>query len=372
MRNIKLTLISVTLSLAVSLGFSTATVYATMTLSNDWTLTWSDEFEGDKIDTSNWTYDIDGHGWGNNELQYYTDRSENARVEDGNLIIEARKESYKDSEYTSARLKTEGLQNFAYGKIEARIKLPEGQGLWSAFWMLGSNMAAVEWPDCGELDIMEHINTDENIWGTIHWKSDSMQSYGGKMQVDVTEYHNYSIEWTPNYIRWLVDDNKFAEYDITNGINGTTPYHKPFFIVLNLAVGGNWPKNPDSSTEFPVKMYVDYVRVYNKSSSETKARNAWFQNKFNGSWYYLNGNGNPFIGWLYTKDYWYYMDSTGVMKTGWLKNNENWYYLNYSGAMEKGWINDSGNWYYLNETGIMLKDTTINEYTLNSNGAWIQ
>lgn len=370
MKNLKLTSIILSLSIILSSSLSTINASANADISKDWTLTWSDEFEGENINTSNWTYDIDGHGWGNNELQYYTDRYENARIENGNLLIEARKESYNGSEYTSARLKTEGLQNFTYGKIEARIKLPEGQGLWPAFWMLGSNMASVQWPDCGELDIMEHINTDENIWGTIHWKSDSIQSYGGKMQIDVTEYHDYSVEWSPNYIRWFVDDTKFEEYDITNNINGTTPFHKPFFIVLNLAVGGNWPKNPDSSTEFPAKMYVDYVRVYNKSSSEL--RNTWLQDKISNSWYYLNGNGTPFIGWLYTKDYWYYLDINGVMKTGWLQHNGNWYYLNHSGAMEIGWINDKGNWYYLNENGIMLKNTIVNKYKLNQNGVWIQ
>ncbi len=218
-------------------------------------------------------------------------------------------------------------------------------------------MASVKWPDCGELDIMEHINNTDDIYGTVHWNAHDgviYESYGGQTKVDVTEYHNYSVEWSPNYIKWLVDDNEYAEYNITNNINGTDSYHKPFFIVLNMAVGGNWPKIPDSSTEFPAKIYVDYVRVYNQHSnntSEVKARNTWYKDENNNYWYYLDGNENPFKGWLYTKDYWYYLDSDDKMKTG--------------------WINDNGNWYYLNEYGAMLKNTTVSGYTLDSNGVWI-
>ena len=352
MRISKLTSIVTLLTLIGNMTLVSLKAHAATT--DKWDLTWSDEFNGDKINPLNWTYDMDGHGWGNNELEYYTDRPENSRIEDGNLIIEARKESYKGSQYTSARLKTEGLQNFTYGKIDARIKLPEGQGTWPAFWMLGSNMASSQWPACGELDIMEHINSSQDIYGTIHWDANGMQSEGGQTKIDVTQYHDYSIEWTPNYIKWFVDDTEYAKYDITNGINGTAPFHKPFFILLNLAVGGNWPKSPDSSTEFPAKMYVDYVRVYNQhsdSSSVIKSRNAWSKNESTGSWYYLDGDGNPFKGWLYTKDYWFYLDSAGKMKTG--------------------WINDNGNWYYLNEVGAMLKNTTINGYNLDLNGVWI-
>lgn len=343
-------------------------------LNNQWSLTWSDEFDGDTINRSNWTFDIDGHGWGNNELEYYTDRPENARVEDGNLIIEARKEDYNGSQYTSARLKSEGLQNFLYGKIEARIKVPQGQGLWPAFWMLGSNMAAVHHPDCGEIDIMEHVNNENAICGTLHWNSNGMHSEGGQVYLDdVFEYHNYSIEWSPNYIKWFIDDNQYAEYDITNGANGTSSCHKPFFILLNLAVGGNWPKNPDSTTQFPAKMYVDYVRVYNKAdSSSNKPRNSWYLDESDNSYYYLNGNSEPFKGWLYTKDYWYYLDNnSGKMITGWLYYDYSWYHLNSSGAMDTGWINDNGKSYYLNNSGMMIHDAVIDGHTIGSDGACI-
>ena len=342
---------------------------------NGWDLTWSDEFNGNEIDPSNWTYDIASHGLGNNELEYYTNRPENSRVEDGNLVIEARKESYGDCDYTSARLKTQGLQNFLYGKIEARIKLPQDQGLWPAFWILGSNMAAIDWPDCGELDIMEHINFDENIWGTLHWRtSDGMQSEGSKLKVDVTQYHNYSIEWSPESIKWFVDDTQYFQYNIANGNNGTAPFQKPFYIVLNMAVGGNWPKSPDASTKFPAKMYVDYVRVYNKHSDDPtkiKGRNTWYKDDKTGFWYYLDGDGNPFKGWLFTKDYWYYLDMNGHRKTGWLNDNGNWYYLDASGIMKTGWTYDKGNWYYLDKNGAMLKNISINGYNLNSNGVWV-
>ncbi|EKQ53163.1 MULTISPECIES: glycoside hydrolase family 16 protein [unclassified Clostridium] len=352
----KLSLIATALFLINNIQFKSLEAYA-QTTPDKWDLTWSDEFDGSEINSSNWTYDIDGHGWGNNELEYYTNRPENARIEDGNLVIEARKESYNGSQYTSARLKSEGLQNFLYGKVEARMKLPEGQGFWPAFWMLGSNMASVKWPDCGEIDIMEHINDAKNVLGTLHWNAHNgnmYESHGGQTNIDVSQYHNYSIEWSPNYIKWFVDDNEYFEYDITNNVNGTESLHKPFFIVLNLAVGGNLPQNPDASTNFPAKMYVDYVRVYNRHSdsiSISKPRNAWYKDKSNGYNYYLDGDGNPYKGWLYLKDYWYYLDSDGKMKTGWL--------------------NDSGNWYYLNEQGIMLKNTTIDGYTLDSNGVWI-
>jgi beta-glucanase (GH16 family) len=372
----KITSIMISAILLWSTSFFTLKVNAEADHDSDeWDLTWSDEFNGNEINHSNWTYDIAAHGLGNNELEYYTDRPENSRVEDGNLIIEAIKESYGGCNYTSARLKTQGLQNFLYGKIEARIKLPEGQGLWPAFWILGSNMAAIDWPDCGELDIMEHINYDENIWGTLHWKNtDGMQSEGSKLKTDVTQYHNYSIEWSPDTIKWFVDDTQYFEYNIKDGNNGTTPFQKPFYIVLNMAVGGNWPKGPDTSTQFPAKMYIDYVRVYNKRSndpSKIKGRNTWYKDENTGSWYYLDGDGNPFKGWLFTKDYWHYLDSNGQRRTSWLNDNGNWYYLDSSGIMKTGWLYDKGNWYYLSKNGAMLKSTSIDGYNLNENGVWI-
>lgn len=233
-----------------------------------WSLVWSDEFDSTGINTSTWTYDTGGSGGGNNELEYYTSRPENASVENGNLLIIARQEPYSGNNYTSARLKTQGLRSFTYGKIEARIKLPVGRGLWPAFWLLGSNISQVGWPKCGEIDIMEHINNDPYIYGTMHWDNNGHVSYGGKTLCgDVTEYHVYSIEWDSAAIKWFFDGNKYWEGDISNNTNSTDEFHFPFFIILNLAVGGNWPGNPDGTTPFPDTMYVDYVRVYQPATN---------------------------------------------------------------------------------------------------------
>lgn len=249
-------------SLMVSSFIPTVTAKA----DTGWNLAWSDEFNGTSINTSNWKYETGGDGWGNNELEYYTNRSENARIENGNLVIEARKENYNGMNYTSARLKSQGLKNWTYGKVEARMKLPAGQGVWPAFWMLGENISQVSWPKCGEIDIMEHINNESAIHGTIHWDStgnNTHAQYGAASpNIDVTQYHVYSIEWDASSIKWFVDGTQYLEANIANNINGTDEFHKPFFILFNLAVGGNWPGNPDGSTPFPAKMYVDYVRVY--------------------------------------------------------------------------------------------------------------
>ncbi len=228
-----------------------------------WNLAWSDEFNGTSIDTSNWKFETGGGGWGNNELEYYTNRSDNARIENGNLVIEGRKESYNGASYTSARLKSQGLRNWTYGKVEARMKLPAGQGIWPAFWMLGENISQVNWPACGEIDIMEHINNESLVHGTIHWDNNGHAYYGtASPNIDVTQYHVYSVEWNASSIKWFVDGTQYLEANIANNINGTDEFHKPFFILFNLAIGGDWPGSPNSSTAFPAKMYVDYVRVY--------------------------------------------------------------------------------------------------------------
>lgn len=249
-------------SLMVSSFIPTVTAKA----DTGWNLAWSDEFNETNINTSNWKFETGGDGWGNNELEYYTNRPENARIENGNLVVEARKENYNGMNYTSARLKSQGLKNWTYGKVEARMKLPAGQGVWPAFWMLGENISQVSWPKCGEIDIMEHINNESAIHGTIHWDStgnNTHAQYGAASpNIDVTQYHVYSIEWDASSIKWFVDGTQYLEANIANNINGTDEFHKPFFILFNLAIGGNWPGNPDGSTPFPAKMYVDYVRVY--------------------------------------------------------------------------------------------------------------
>lgn len=198
-----------------------------------WNLAWSDEFNGTSIDTSNWKFETGGGGWGNNELEYYTNRSDNARIENGNLVIEGRKESYNGASYTSARLKSQGLRNWTYGKVEARMKLPAGQGIWPAFWMLGENISQVNWPACGEIDIMEHINNESLVHGTIHWDNNGHAYYGtASPNIDVTQYHVYSVEWNASSIKWFVDGTQYLEANIANNINGTDEFIDPTIVCI--------------------------------------------------------------------------------------------------------------------------------------------
>jgi hypothetical protein len=232
-------------------------------------LIWSDEFDGTTINSSNWTYDLGNGGFGNNELENYTNRPENARIENGMLIIEARRENLGGSAYTSARLKTEGRRTFGVNTwVEARIQVPQGQGIWPAFWMLGSSISTVGWPSCGEIDIMEMRgqNPLQNL-GTMHWANDngSHASFGGSFNSSVSlagGFHTFAISRTTTAIRWYVDGAQYFEGNIAGGINSTSEFQAQFFILLNVAVGGNFVGSPDASTPFPQQMRVDYVRVW--------------------------------------------------------------------------------------------------------------
>jgi hypothetical protein len=231
-------------------------------------LVWQDEFNGTQINSSNWGYDIGtgDWGWGNNELQYY--RIENSWVADSVLTIEARNEAFSGQLYTSSRLKTQGKVSFQYGRIDVRAVLPKGQGMWPAIWMLGNNITQIGWPDCGEIDIMEMIGGSENtVHGTAHWEFNGSQaSEGGSESTpsndyDFTEsYHVFSIVWDENTIQWYVDNNQYFGLDITSA--DMSEFHQPHFFILNVAVGGNWPGNPNSTTIFPQQMKVDYIRVF--------------------------------------------------------------------------------------------------------------
>jgi len=248
----------------------------------NWNLVWQDEFN-QPLSNSNWSAEIGtgSGGWGNNEQEYYTNRPQNLQVADGNLEITALKESYGGMNYTSARIKTQDLKQFTHGKIEARIKLPSGQGIWPAFWMLGSNINLVGWPKCGELDIMERVNNNAFVNGTVHWDANGQADFGKTSgNLDFSQFHTYSIEWDAKYIRWFVDGSQYNEFYIENNTGNTEEFQKPFFILLNLAVGGNWPGNADGSTPFPAKMYVDYVRVYSADTVNKSYVN--IINKFSG------------------------------------------------------------------------------------------
>jgi beta-glucanase (GH16 family) len=223
---------------------------------------WADDFNYSGLpDNTKWGNEV---GFiRNNELQYYTNRLiGNSIVKDGNLMIIGRKEPFNGANFTSASINTLGKYSVKYGKVEARIKLPAGQGTWPAFWMMGEDRPSVGWPRCGEIDIMEHINSELKAYGTAHWDKNGHVQSGGSTYVDVTKWHVYAIEWNQDSIRWLLDGKRYWGVGIKNGENDTQEFHEPFYLLLNLAIGGNWPKNPDATTVFPDTMYVDYVRVY--------------------------------------------------------------------------------------------------------------
>ena len=244
-------------------------------------LVWSDEFsgpDGSSPDSSKWTYDIGGNGWGNNELEYYTNRTQNAQIKGGNLVITAQQEAYTGADgvtrnYTSARLKTQGLFSQAYGRFEARIKIPAGQGMWPAFWMLGNDITSVGWPKCGEIDIMENIGKEPGtVHGSLHGPSTSAPTSDLSALFSLpaghnfgSDFHLYAVEWEPGTIRFYVDTNLYATFTSSQWpAGGAWVFDHPFFILLNVAVGGSWPGSPDSTTVFPQQMLVDYVRVYTK------------------------------------------------------------------------------------------------------------
>jgi len=232
-------------------------------------LVWSEEFEYTGLpETSNWNIETGGDGWGNDELQYYTNNENNIMVENGLLKITAREESFGGRDYTSGRITTQNKFDFKYGRAEARIKLPYGQGMWAAFWMLGTNINSVGWPACGEIDIMEMVGGtggDNTCHATLHWDNAGENAvYGESYSLSSgnlsDNFHVYSVVWNDQKISAYIDDIEYFNADITPA--ELSEFQKNFFIVLNLAVGGTWPGPPDATTVFPQTMQVDYVRVY--------------------------------------------------------------------------------------------------------------
>ena len=232
-----------------------------------WTLIWSDEFSGSSLDLNHWSYEFGGGGWGNNELVYYTNQPDNISVSSGTLKITATRENPGPMEYQSARIITKDKFSFLYGKVEARMRLPLGQGLWPAFWMMGQNIDAVSWPSCGEIDVMEHVSNEPLIHGTVHWNHGGHTSLGDTYGVDVTEYHVYGAIWDAESIDFYVDGNIYFSFPLVAGNQSANTFDQPVFLLLNMAIGGNFPGNPDDSTVFPAQMEVDYVRVFQNDPS---------------------------------------------------------------------------------------------------------
>jgi beta-glucanase (GH16 family) len=230
---------------------------------------------GSAPDPGKWVIESGGNGWGNNELEYYTARSQNIREENGNLVIEAIRERYTAPDgirrsYTSGRLKTQGRFAQEYGRFEARIKVPRGKGMWPAFWLLGNDFSAVGWPACGEIDVMEHNGREPStIHGSLHGPG-----YSGENSQTISfifskayvgdEFHVFAVEWEPQAVRFYVDGQVYATKtpaDLPAGKRWV--FDHPFFVILNLAVGGNFTGNPED-TMFPQRLLVDYVRVYSR------------------------------------------------------------------------------------------------------------
>jgi beta-glucanase (GH16 family) len=242
-----------------------------------WKLVWSDEFNGAAgaaPDSSKWVYDLGASGWGNQELETYTDSRENSFLDGkGHLVIRALRIS--DGKYTSARLKTEGKFSTQYGRIEARVKLPRGQGIWPAFWMLGADVGSVGWPACGEIDIMENIGREPRVnHGSLHGPGYPRDGATALYELPnrhplYKAFHRFAIEWSPEKIEFFVDGVSYET--VTAGslpAGASWVFKRPFFFLLNVAVGGDWPGSPDGTTVFPQEMAVDYVRVWKAEGSE--------------------------------------------------------------------------------------------------------
>ena len=252
--------------------FIPADGYETPTTYTGYEKVWQDEFSGTTLDASSWGFDVGGSGWGNNELQYYTNnRPENIYLDNGKLVIQAKKESFSGREYTSSRILTKGKREFTFGRVDIRAKLPVAKGLWPALWMLGKKIDQTSWPACGEIDIMELVGLNANkVYGTMHWGASTAthQSFGTNYALPsgtyADKFHVYSIVWELDKIEIFMDDISYVKFDKSKVGAAAYPFNEPFFFIFNVAVGGDWPGSPDASTVFPQQMVVDYVRVFKK------------------------------------------------------------------------------------------------------------
>jgi beta-glucanase (GH16 family) len=244
------------------LGATSPTSYTNMKL------VWADEFDGTALNSDFWSFETGNgpNGWGNNELKFY--RTQNTSIQDGHLVITAKKEPFGGKEYTSSRIITKSKKEFRYGRVDIRAALPKGQGIWPALWMLGSNFDTVSWPACGEIDIMEMIGgggRENTVYGTVHWQNEGKNAkYEGKTTLPSGTFSDqfavYSITWDATSIRWFVDNKQYHVIDTTPA--ELDEFRRNFFFIFNVAVGGNWPGSPNTTTTFPQHMIVDYVRVF--------------------------------------------------------------------------------------------------------------
>jgi beta-glucanase (GH16 family) len=313
-----------------------------------WELVWSDEFDGTTLDLSSWEYQIGNGqsyglpaGWGNNELQYYTNFANNVNVADGKLTITARQQNFGGASYTSARIRTRGKRDFLYGRIEASIKIPSTPGVWPAFWMLPTNSPYGGWASSGEIDIMESVNYADRSYGTIHYGAGwpNNQHRGGTLADgrDFSDnFHVYAIEWEPDEIRWYVDDDNFLTLTSNQWFsdnapgNARAPFDTPFHILLNVAVGGNFPGDPNGASQFPQTMEVDYVRVYGANQVPYNGapialpgmiQAEDFDDGYNGQSYFDTDPGNNGNQYRST-DVDIEATSGGGFNVGWMRENE--------------------------------------------------
>lgn len=245
--------------------------YTTPKSYDGWTSVWADEFVGSEINKAFWTHEIGNgdNGWGNNEMEYYTDASENSRIRNGHLVIEARDDSWDGHKYTSARMITKDKKSFASGRTDIRAKLPYGQGIWPALWMLGNSIDQRGWPACGEIDIMELIgNLPSTSHATVHFGSSNYKYVGDSYKISGENFndrfHVFSVVRELNQMWFYVDDILIFDFSSKDTQGQPYPFNEQFFFIFNVAIGGNWPGSPDESTVFPQKMEVDYIRVFEK------------------------------------------------------------------------------------------------------------
>lgn len=353
---------------------------------NEWQLIWSDHFDNEDLDERVWTRE--NRSPSNNEKAYYINDKKCSYTEDSCLVIKAIKETYNNYSFKSARINTEDKKWFTYGRIEAKIKMPNVDGSWPAFWMIGQSNKNKGWPRCGEIDIMEHINTNTSINNAVHYNTWSPTKFrivtskalmSGK--VDVTQFHIYGLLWSENELKFYVDDTVLYTVKITEAMGDC--FNQPAYILLNMAIGGNFPKKIPKDSDMPLYMFTDWVKVYSNHLGN-KVRNDWYIDCDNNK-YYMDSNGEPLkkLQPIGDEGGYYFDEITGVMKKGFISYRNMIFYFNSDGKMATGWTYINGNWYYFNpyqfkitsntnyEFGQLLVDEKIKNLNVDKNGIWM-